>query len=320
MREIVDRDERPFREEVGPGRGDRRFKSHRRDTTRPRSSTTIPEDEPVTLYRQGDWLDLCRGPHCPSTGKLGKAFKLMKLAGAYWRGDSRNAMLQRIYGTAWADQKQLDAYLHMLEEAERRDHRRLGREMDLFHLQEEAAGSVFWHPKGWTLYTARCNGYMRGRLRAAGYVEVKTPQLVDRGLWEASGHWEKFREHMFTAESEDRILALKPMNCPCHVQIFKQGISQLPRPAAAHGGVRLVPPQRALGRAARPDAGPRLHPGRRPHLLHRGPDHLGNRGVLRAAPEHLPRLRLRRRDRQVLRPPGQARGRATRPGTRPRTR
>ena len=183
----------------------------------------LPAGETITVYRQGAFVDLCRGPHLPSTGKVGKAFKLMKLAGAYWRGDHRNAMLQRIYGTAWADEKQLKAYLHMLEEAEKRDHRRLGREMDLFHLQDVAAGAVFWHPKGWTLYRTVQN-YMRERLTRAGYVEVNTPQLVDRALWEASGHWEKFRENMFTAEAEDRILALKPMNCPCHVQIFRQGI------------------------------------------------------------------------------------------------
>ncbi len=183
----------------------------------------LPEHAPISVYRQGDWLDLCTGPHLPSTGKLGKAFKLMKLAGAYWRGDSRNAMLQRIYGTAWADEKQLKSYLHLLEEAEKRDHRRLGRELHLFHFQEEAQGSVFWHPKGWTLYRL-LERYMRERLEAAGYVEVKTPQLVDRSLWEQSGHWEKFREDMFTAEAEDKTLALKPMNCPCHVQIFKQGL------------------------------------------------------------------------------------------------
>ena len=183
----------------------------------------LPAGETITVYRQGDFVDLCRGPHLSSTGKVGKAFKLMKLAGAYWRGDSRNAMLQRIYGTAWAEEKQLKAHLHMIEEAEKRDHRRLGREMDLFHLQDVAAGSVFWHPKGWTLYRT-VQDYMRQRLVRADYVEVNTPQLVDRALWEASGHWDKFRENMFTAEAEDRILALKPMNCPCHVQIFRQGI------------------------------------------------------------------------------------------------
>ena len=158
----------------------------------------LPESETITLYRQGDWIDLCRGPHMRTTGDVGPAFKLMKVAGAYWRGDHRNPMLSRIYGTAWRDKKELDAYLHMLEEAERRDHRRIGREMGLFHLQEDAVGSVFWHPKGWQLYR-RSEAYMRRRLDAGGYQEVKTPQLVDRSLWEASGHWEKFREHMFIA-------------------------------------------------------------------------------------------------------------------------
>lgn len=183
---------------------------------------SIPPGEDVSLYRQGDFIDLCRGPHAPSTSKL-KAFKLMKLAGAYWRGDSKNAMLQRIYGTAWADDKQLKEYLHRLEEAERRDHRKIGREMNLFHLQEEAVGMVFWHDKGWTLYRL-LEQYIREKIRKEGYSEVKTPMLVDRSLWEASGHWEKFGHAMFTAESEDRTLALKPMNCPCHVQIFKQGV------------------------------------------------------------------------------------------------
>ncbi|MCB2102136.1 MAG: threonine--tRNA ligase [Rhodobacterales bacterium] len=208
----------------------------------------IPEGEEVTVYRQGDWFDVCRGPHLPSTGRVGKAFKLMKLAGAYWRGDSNNAQLQRIYGTAWADAKQLKAHLHMLEEAEKRDHRRLGREMGLFHQQDAAAGSVFWHPKGWTLYRA-VQAYMRARLEDAGYVEVNTPQLVDRSLWEDSGHWEKFREHMFVAESEDRMLAIKPMNCPGHVQIFRQGIrsyKDLPLRMAEFGSCHRNEPSGAL--------------------------------------------------------------------------
>jgi len=209
----------------------------------------LPADEAVTVYRQGAWLDLCRGPHLPSTGHVGKGFKLLKVAGAYWRGDSRNEMLQRIYGTAWRDEKELKAYLHQLEEAERRDHRRLGREMDLFHFQEEAIGSAFWHPKGWTLYRV-LQGYLRTRLEAAGYVEVKTPQLIDRGLWETSGHWEKFREHMFTADTEDgRVLALKPMNCPGHVQIFKQGITSyrdLPLRMAEFGSCHRYEPSGAL--------------------------------------------------------------------------
>ena len=208
----------------------------------------LPEGEVISIYRQGDWFDLCRGPHLPSTGKLGKAFKLLKLAGAYWRGDSRNAMLQRMYGTCWADGKQLKQHLHMLEEAEKRDHRRLGREMDLFHLQEEAMGCIFWHPNGWTLYRA-VQDYMRRRLGAAGYVEVNTPQMVDRALWEDSGHWDKFREHMFISESEDRVLAIKPMNCPCHVQIFRQGIKSyrdLPIRMAEFGSCHRNEPSGAL--------------------------------------------------------------------------
>ena len=207
----------------------------------------IPSGEPITLYRQGDFIDLCRGPHLPSTGKVG-AYKLLKLAGAYWRGDSRNEMLQRIYGTAWPTEKELKAYLHRLEEAERRDHRRLGREMALFHFQQEALGMVFWHPNGWKLYRT-LEHYMRQRLQVAGYVEVKTPQLVDRALWEASGHWEKFREHMFTSEAEDRELALKPMNCPGHVQIFRQGIKSyrdLPLRMAEFGSCHRNEPSGAL--------------------------------------------------------------------------
>ncbi|WP_033069589.1 threonine--tRNA ligase [Thalassospira australica] len=186
----------------------------------------LPETETITCYRQGDFIDLCRGPHAPSTGKIGKAFKLMKVAGAYWRGNSDNEMLQRIYGTCWENKDDLDAYLHMLEEAEKRDHRRLGREMDLFHMQEEAQGSVFWHDKGLKLYR-KVETYIRDRLDDAGYQEVRTPQLVDRVLWEKSGHWEKFRENMFTTTPDDddpeKVLALKPMNCPCHVQIFRLG-------------------------------------------------------------------------------------------------
>lgn len=183
----------------------------------------LPGAETITVYRQGDWKDLCRGPHLPSTDKLGKAFKLTKVAGAYWRGDAKNAVLQRIYGTAWASQKQLDDYLHMLEEAEKRDHRRLGKEMDLFHFQVEAQGAVFWHPKGWAVYRT-LRTYMRNRLEAAGYLEVNTPQLVDSHLWELSGHWANYRDNMFVTGSEDKTLAVKPMNCPCHIQIFKQGI------------------------------------------------------------------------------------------------
>ncbi len=183
---------------------------------------SIPSDEPLSLYKQGDFEDLCRGPHVPSTGKL-KHFKLMKVAGAYWRGDSKNEMLQRIYGTAWASKKELNAYLTRLQEAEKRDHRKLGKKFDLFHIQEEAPGMVFWHPRGWTVYTA-IESYMREVQRANGYSEIRTPQVVDKSLWERSGHWDKFRDGMFTVESEARDYAIKPMNCPCHVQVFNQGL------------------------------------------------------------------------------------------------
>ena len=182
----------------------------------------IPADQEISLYRQDDFIDLCRGPHVPSTGKL-KAFKLMKLAGAYWRGDSRNEMLQRIYGTAWIDQKALKAYLHRLEEAEKRDHRRVGKALDLFHVQEEAPGMVFWHDHGWRVYVEVQN-YIRQMLREHDYQEVHTPQIIDRSLWERSGHWEKFRDDMFTTASENRDYAVKPMNCPGHIQIFNQGL------------------------------------------------------------------------------------------------
>ncbi|MDT8453008.1 MAG: threonine--tRNA ligase [Gammaproteobacteria bacterium] len=183
----------------------------------------IPEGEEVTIYRQGEWFDVCRGPHLPSTGKLGKGFKLMKLAGAYWRGDSSNKMLQRIYGTAWPDKKQLGQYLHQLEEAEKRDHRKLGKRLDLFHSQEEAPGMVFWHDKGWSIYLEVQN-YIRQKLRQHDYQEIHTPQIVDRSLWEKSGHWDKFGDMMFTTHSEHRDYAVKPMNCPCHILVFNQGL------------------------------------------------------------------------------------------------
>lgn len=209
----------------------------------------IPANETVTFYRQGDFIDLCRGPHAPSTAKIGHAFKLMSVAGAYWRGDSNRPMLQRIYGTAFFLEKELSAYLTMLEEAEKRDHRKLGKALELFHIQEEATGSVFWHPKGWTIYR-EIESYMRRRLDAANYQEVKTPQMIDRSLWEKSGHWDKFRENMFTAESEgDRILALKPMNCPGHVQIYRQGITSyrdLPLRMAEFGSCHRNEPSGAL--------------------------------------------------------------------------
>lgn len=247
MHEIVDRDEKVVREVWERDAAVELFGSMG-EHYKAEIISEIPDGEPITLYRQGDFIDLCRGPHLPSTGKLGHAFKLTKLAGAYWRGDARNEMLQRVYGTAWRNHKELKGYLHRLEEAERRDHRRLGRELDLFHFQEEAAGMAFWHPKGWTLYRT-VEAYMRRRLEDAGYVEVKTPQLVDRALWEASGHWEKFRENMYTSESEERIFALKPMNCPCHVQIFNQGVKsyrELPLRMAEFGSCHRYEPSGSL--------------------------------------------------------------------------
>ena len=209
----------------------------------------IPPAEEISLYRQGNFVDLCVGPHLPSTGRLGQAFKLMNVAGAYWRGDPNNAQLQRVYGTAWPSQKELDQYLFRLEEAERRDHRKLGRDLDLFHMQEEAVGSVFWHPKGWKLFRV-IEDYMRRRLDAAGYQEVKGPQLLDRSLWEATGHWENFRENMFIAESRDeRVLAVKPMNCPGHVLIFRNRLRsyrELPLRLAEFGSCHRNEPSGAL--------------------------------------------------------------------------
>ena len=249
MREIVAR-AAPFKRRVIDREDAIRFFQDKGEKYKAELIQDLPKTEPISLYSQGEWVDLCRGPHMRGTGDVGPAFKLMKVAGAYWRGDHRNAMLSRIYGTAWRDQKELDAYLHRLEEAERRDHRRIGKEMDLFHIQEEAAGSIFWHPNGWRLYRI-AEDYMRRRLDAAGYQEVRTPQLVDRALWEASGHWEKFREHMFIArvEDEDRTLALKPMNCPCHVQIFRQGVRsyrELPLRMAEFGACHRYEPSGAL--------------------------------------------------------------------------
>jgi len=209
---------------------------------------SIPEKDEISLYGQGNWVDLCRGPHVPSTGKL-KAFKLMKVAGAYWRGDSRNEMLQRIYGTAWADKKQLDEYLHRLEEAEKRDHRRIGRDLDLFHMQEEAPGAVFWHPKGWAVFQSLI-AYMRQRQGPSGYQEVNGPELMDMSLWEQSGHAEKFGENMYVTRTPDeRVYAIKPMNCPGHVQIFKQGLTSyrdLPVRLAEFGKVHRYEPSGAL--------------------------------------------------------------------------
>ena len=248
MHEIVDRDE-PIERAVWTRDEAVAFYREKNEPFKVELVEAIPADETVSYYTQGQFIDLCRGPHLPSTGRAGHAFKLMKVAGAYWRGDSNRPMLQRIYGTAWLTEKDLAQYLTMLEEAEKRDHRKLGRQLDFFHLQEEAAGSVFWHAKGWTLYR-EIEMYMRRRLDAAGYSEVKTPQLVDRSLWEASGHWDKFGDNMFTAETtEDRTLALKPMNCPGHVQIYRQGVKSyrdLPLRMAEFGSCHRNEPSGAL--------------------------------------------------------------------------
>src|ERR1044071_6480590 len=248
MREIVGRDE-PITREVWDRDRAVAFFAGIGERYKAEYIGEIPAEEDISLYRQGQFVDLCVGPHLPSTGRLGQAFKLMNVAGAYWRGDPNNAQLQRVYGTAWATQKELDQYLLRLEEAERRDHRKLGRELDLFHLQEEAVGSVFWHPKGWVLYRA-IESYMRRRLERAGYQEVRTPQLLDRSLWEATGHWENFRDNMFIAESRDeRILAVKPMNCPGHVQIFRNGLRsyrELPLRLAEFGSCHRNEPSGAL--------------------------------------------------------------------------
>ena len=247
MHEIVKRDEPITREEWDRGKAIEFFKTEG-ERYKAEIIADIPEGEPIGLYRQGNFIDLCRGPHLPSTGKLGHAFKLMSIAGAYWRGDSNNEMLRRIYGTAWATEKELKAHLYQIEEAEKRDHRKLGREMGLFHFQEEAMGSVFWHPKGWTVFRT-LEDYVRGKLEKGGYQEVRTPILIDRKLWEASGHWDKFREHMFTTQDEDRTLALKPMNCPGHVQIFRQGIKSyrdLPLRMAEFGSCHRNEPHGAL--------------------------------------------------------------------------
>ncbi len=248
MREIIGRDA-PFTKEEWSRDQAKSFFETRGEAFKIELVDAIPEDQTLKIYKQGDWLDLCRGPHMTSTGKIGSAFKLMKVAGAYWRGDSNKPMLSRIYGTAFAKQEDLDAYLKQLEEAERRDHRRLAREMDLFHFQEEGPGTVFWHPKGWTLFQTLIN-YMRRRQEDAGYIEVNTPQVLDRALWETSGHWQTYRENMFLTKTEDeRVFALKPMNCPGHVQIFKNGLKSyrdLPLKIAEFGIVHRYEPSGAL--------------------------------------------------------------------------
>ena len=248
MHEIVDRDEKIFRE-VWTRKKALEHYSQNNENFKIELVNAIPEEQSITFYRQGNFLDLCRGPHTSSTKKLGHAFKLTKLAGSYWRGDSKNSVLQRIYGTAFLSDKDLKNYLLMIEEAEKRDHRKLGKELDLFHLQDEAIGSVFWHKKGWAIYL-EVESYMRRKLNKSEYDEVKTPQVIDRSLWEKSGHWEKFKEHMFMAKGdEDKTLALKPMNCPGHVQIYKQGIKSykdLPIRMAEFGSCHRNEPSGAL--------------------------------------------------------------------------
>ncbi len=248
MKEIVDRNEAIAREVWERDQAIAFFRGQGEEY-KAQIIEDIPEGETLTLYRQGDFVDLCRGPHLPSTGALGKAFHLLRVSGAYWRGDAQNAMLQRIYGTAWANEKQLRHYLQQLEEAEKRDHRRLGRTMDLFHFQEEAPGAVFWHSRGWSLFQKLLD-YMRQRQEEAGYHEVNTPELMARSLWEASGHWETFGENMFTTETVDgRTYAIKPMNCPGHVQVFKQGITsyrELPVRIAEFGKLHRYEPSGSL--------------------------------------------------------------------------
>ena len=248
MHEIVDRDEKIVREIWSRNEALEYFKKNN-EKFKIELVNAIPEEELVTFYRQGEFVDLCRGPHAPSTKKLGHSFKLTKLAGSYWRGDSNNPVLQRIYGTAFLNNKDLDNYLLMVEEAEKRDHRKIGKQLDLFHLQEEAVGSVFWHQKGWTIYL-EIEAYMRRKLQRSKYSEVKTPQVIDRSLWEKSGHWDKFKEHMFMAKGDDdKVLALKPMNCPGHVQIYKQGLKSykdLPIRMAEFGSCHRNEPSGAL--------------------------------------------------------------------------
>jgi len=247
MREIISRD-KPFTKEVWSREKAKQVFAEKGEAYKVELVDAIPEGQDLKIYFQGDWFDLCRGPHMTSTGKIGNAFKLMKVAGAYWRGDSKNAMLTRIYATAWTSQEDLDAYLRQLEEAEKRDHRRLGREMDLFHFQEEGPGVVFWHPKGWTVFQELIS-YMRRRLKGE-YQEVNAPQILDKSLWETSGHWGWYRENMFATQTEDdRIFAIKPMNCPGHVQIFKHGLKSyrdLPLRLAEFGNVHRYEPSGAL--------------------------------------------------------------------------
>jgi threonyl-tRNA synthetase len=285
MREIIGRNA-PFTKEIWSRDKARQVFRDKGEAFKVELVDAIPEGQDLRIYFQDNWFDLCRGPHMASTGQIGTAFRLMKVAGAYWRGDAKNPMLTRIYATAWRNQEELEAYLHQLEEAEKRDHRRLGREMDLFHFQEEGPGVIFWHAKGWTMFQELI-AYMRRRLRKIGYQEVNAPQLLDKSLWETSGHWGWYRESMFMAKSagdetdDERIFAIKPMNCPGHVQIFKHGLKSY----------------RDL----------RFHTGRRAYLLHRGADGAGMSEDQRPDPDDLCRFRLRGHRREALDPPGQAR-------------
>ena len=249
MSEIIDRDEKTRREVWKRDEAVKHFKKIG-EKYKAEIIESIPKNEEVSVYHHGDtWHDLCRGPHLASSGKIGKAFKLTKVSGAYWRGDSNNEMLQRIYGTCWSSKKELDDYLHRLEEAEKRDHRKLGKEMDLFHFREESPGAVFWHEKGWLLFQ-RLVEYMRAKQRLAGYKEINTPELLDKTLWEKSGHWDKFGEHMFTSETPDeKTFAVKPMNCPGCVQVFNQGLKSyrdLPLKLSEFGKVHRYEPSGAL--------------------------------------------------------------------------
>jgi len=248
MKEIVDRDVPTTREVWSRDKAISHFKD-KGEIYKAEIIESIPHGEDVSIYFHGDWHDLCKGPHLTSTGKIGKYFKLTKVSGAYWRGDSNNEMLQRIYGTSWASQKDLDEYLQRIEEAEKRDHRKLGKEMDLFHFREESPGSVFWHEKGWKLFQ-KLVAYMRGRQEKAGYKEVNTPEILDRALWEKSGHWEKYGEHMYTSKTPDeKVFAIKPMNCPGHIQVFNQGLKSyrdLPLRISEFGKVHRYEPSGAL--------------------------------------------------------------------------
>ena len=294
MHEIVARNA-PFTKELWSREDAKAFFKKKGELFKIELVDAIPEGEDLKIYKQGEWLDLCRGPHMTSTGQIGKAFKLTHFAGSYWRGNAQGPKLQRIYGTAWASEPELAAYLKQLEEAEKRDHRKLGREMDLFHFQEEGPGVVFWHPKGWELFQNLIN-YMRRRQNAAGYREVNSPQILDKSMWETSGHWEWYRENMFTTITEDeREFAIKPMNCPGHVQIFKHGLRSYRELPYRVCRVRSRASLRAVGCAAWADARARLHAGRRARLLHRGADGRRVHEDQRADLVDLPRLRLRRR-------------------------